>query len=223
MLSETITSELTSITAKFSSIHCMTFGAPPVSTKTLQKSHDSTDNGNKGVFLAFANEGDPVLRLSSAAYLKTLARLLASPLHSPREPSSTAPETHKQDAPPTKGLRKYLPHSLRKSHSPAPPPNSRSSSPTLSLHRTRSTTPPAADEPGAPIWPVPAVPLANAGNLVLLRESSAPHVKTGAAAHSVCVEDLRDALFGDLAQHTLDVYHSRVNALACAAVMGTVR
>jgi len=67
-------SELSALIEKYSSINCITFGAPPISlTPMIPK------RGN-GQFLAFANEGDPVLRLSDAAYVKSLAKLMtASP------------------------------------------------------------------------------------------------------------------------------------------------
>jgi hypothetical protein len=80
MLSISITSDLTALASQFSSVNCVTFGAPPVSLTPLPRRESGS-----GVFLSFANEGDPVLRLCHAAYLKSLVKLMtASP------PSSTA-------------------------------------------------------------------------------------------------------------------------------------
>lgn len=72
MLSNSVYSDLTALASQFPSINCVTFGAPPVSLTPLP----GRDHGS-GVFLAFANEGDPVLRLSNAAYMKSLAKLMA--------------------------------------------------------------------------------------------------------------------------------------------------
>lgn len=75
MLSTSITSDLTTLADQFSSISCVTFGAPPLSLRPLPR----REHGD-GVFLSFANEGDPVLRLSNAAYVKSLVKLMtASP------------------------------------------------------------------------------------------------------------------------------------------------
>jgi hypothetical protein len=83
MLSTSVISDLTSLATQFSSISCVTFGAPPLSLTPLPK----REHGS-GVFLSFANEGDPVLRLSNAAYVKSLAKLMTT---SP--PSSVASTT----------------------------------------------------------------------------------------------------------------------------------
>lgn len=71
MLSTTVTSELTAQANRFPSVHCITFGAPPLSLTPLPQ-HDN------GVNLSFANEGDPVLRISDAAYVKSLAKLMTT-------------------------------------------------------------------------------------------------------------------------------------------------
>jgi hypothetical protein len=73
MLSVTVSSELTTLASQFSSINCVTFGAPPLSlTPLLKREHGS------GVFLSFTNEGDPVTRLSNGAYVKSLVKLLTA-------------------------------------------------------------------------------------------------------------------------------------------------
>jgi hypothetical protein len=78
MLSISVHSDLTALASQFPSINCVTFGAPPLSLTPLQR----PDHGS-GVFLAFANEGDPILRLSDAAYVKSLAKLMTASPPSP--------------------------------------------------------------------------------------------------------------------------------------------
>lgn len=86
MLSTTLTSSLTELAGKFNSINAITFGAPPLSLSPLPvRKH------GHGVFLSFANEGDPIVRFCDAPYLKSLAKLMtASP--PPPPPSSTGPK-----------------------------------------------------------------------------------------------------------------------------------
>jgi hypothetical protein len=89
MLSTTVTSDLTSLAPQFASINCVTFGAPPLSLSPLPGRKHS------GIFLAFANEGDPVLRLSNAAYVKSLAKLM----------TTSPPSSVQSAAPPIKVVR----------------------------------------------------------------------------------------------------------------------
>ncbi len=84
MLSASVYSDLTALAGQFPSINCVTFGAPPLSLTPLPR----RDHGS-GVFLAFANEGDPVLRLSDAAYVKSLAKLMTA---SPPSSGTAAPK-----------------------------------------------------------------------------------------------------------------------------------
>ncbi|PFH61077.1 hypothetical protein XA68_18285 [Ophiocordyceps unilateralis] len=63
-------SELARLAACFRRVHCVTFGAPPVSLLPLTKP--------SSIFLSFVNEGDPVAR-ADKAYVKSLLALLASP------------------------------------------------------------------------------------------------------------------------------------------------
>lgn len=84
MLSTRVQSELNTLTGFFKRVHCITFGAPPVSFLPLQKpSHMHRD---KSLFLSFANEGDLVVR-ADKTYLFSLMRLIAAP------GVSTAPNT----------------------------------------------------------------------------------------------------------------------------------
>ncbi|KAH7414420.1 hypothetical protein DE146DRAFT_763171 [Phaeosphaeria sp. MPI-PUGE-AT-0046c] len=78
MLAASVTSNLTTLASRFFQHQLRNFWC--TTTFRYIRCH-----GN-GVFLSFANEGDPVLRLSNAAYVKSLVKLMtASP------PSAAAP------------------------------------------------------------------------------------------------------------------------------------
>lgn len=76
MLSETVKSELTYLAGFFKRVHCITFGAPPVTLLPLQKS--TAKRHRKSLFFAFANEGDPVVR-ADRAIVRSLLKLYATP------------------------------------------------------------------------------------------------------------------------------------------------
>lgn len=73
-------SELTHLRAFFKRIHCITFGAPPISIKPLQK--PARTQYRKFVFFSFINEGDPVPR-AEKTYVRSLLDLYLSPLPAP--------------------------------------------------------------------------------------------------------------------------------------------
>lgn len=73
MISVTIESELNILTGCFKRIHCVTFGAPPVTLMPLQHPARS-----KNIFLAFANEGDCVVR-ANKQYISTIVRIIVAP------------------------------------------------------------------------------------------------------------------------------------------------
>jgi hypothetical protein len=72
MLATTVESELSILTGCFKRVHCITFGAPPVSFLPLQKPR----RADKSLFLSFINEGDPIAR-ADIPYMLSLAKLLA--------------------------------------------------------------------------------------------------------------------------------------------------
>ncbi|TWU77656.1 hypothetical protein ED733_008134 [Metarhizium rileyi] len=74
MLSDT-DSQLTILAGCFKRIHCITFGAPPISLLPLET---PPEKAFRGLFLSFINEGDPVAR-ASKAYVRSLIELLANP------------------------------------------------------------------------------------------------------------------------------------------------
>ncbi|OGE50112.1 hypothetical protein PENARI_c018G06926 [Penicillium arizonense] len=78
MLSESpaVQSELTHLRGCFRHIHCVTFGAPPISLRPLQPSPAALRS--KSLFFAFINEGDPVAR-ADKGYFLSLLDLYVSP------------------------------------------------------------------------------------------------------------------------------------------------
>ncbi|KAJ5434790.1 hypothetical protein N7491_005385 [Penicillium cf. griseofulvum] len=78
LLSESpaVQSELTHLRGCFKHIHCVTFGAPPISLHPLQLS--PTARKSKSIFFAFINEGDPVSR-ADKGYFLSLLDLYVSP------------------------------------------------------------------------------------------------------------------------------------------------
>jgi hypothetical protein len=80
MMSTKIESELSYLTGFFKRVHCITFGAPPISLRALQKPEDKRHR--KSLFFAFINEGDPIPR-ADKTFVKSLLKLYASPAPSP--------------------------------------------------------------------------------------------------------------------------------------------
>ncbi|KAF1831611.1 alpha/beta-hydrolase [Decorospora gaudefroyi] len=183
MLSSSVESDLTVLASHFASINCVTFGAPPLSLTPLPRRDHAS-----GVFLAFANEGDPVLRLSNGSYVKSLAKLMTA---SPPPASGPTPAA----AQPVKVVRQSRGTRVIRQIVPAAPPT-----PWEEL----------------PLWPTPPAPLTNAGDVVLLRDEE----NGSAVASQVLHEDLREVIFGDLAQHTIEMYIRRVKEVAFAAMIG---
>ncbi|KAJ5773797.1 hypothetical protein N7457_008693 [Penicillium paradoxum] len=71
-----VQSPLTYLRGCFKHVHCVTFGAPPISLRPLQLS--STTRTSKSMFFAFINEGDPVSR-ADKGYFLSLLDLYVSP------------------------------------------------------------------------------------------------------------------------------------------------
>jgi hypothetical protein len=76
MLSQTVESELTYLRCFFKRVHCVTFGAPPISLLPLQKPEGRAYA--KSLFFSFINEGDPVPR-ADRTYVLSLLELYARP------------------------------------------------------------------------------------------------------------------------------------------------
>lgn len=78
MLSEHVQSELIHLRPFFKRVHCVTFGAPPLSIRPLQLPRWNARSPKRSMFFAFINEGDPVPR-AEKAYLRSLMDLYVSP------------------------------------------------------------------------------------------------------------------------------------------------
>ncbi|QKX64653.1 uncharacterized protein TRUGW13939_11829 [Talaromyces rugulosus] len=81
MFSQTVSSELTHLRGLFKRVHCVTFGAPPVSLLPLQRQDCGSGRkpyDSKSLFFGFVNEGDPVAR-ADKTYVKSLLELYAKP------------------------------------------------------------------------------------------------------------------------------------------------
>jgi hypothetical protein len=220
--------ELNILAGCFKRIHCVTFGAPPVSLLPLQK--PARSELKKSLFLSFINEGDPVTR-ADKPYVRSLLDLYSSPAPSspPPGPSNPAAASSSRllrpSAPGTKASASTTSLALQK---PRPGQPARSNS---------ADTPPTL----VPIWPVPPSTLSNAGRLILLR-SVPPRGTNGATngssrnkcgafdadgrmddgvqARAVTDEQLRGVVFGDPVCHMMKLYARRVEVLATNAVVG---
>lgn len=207
-------SELTDLKGFFRHIHCVTFGAPPVSLLPLQK--PTTKAMQKSLFLSFINEGDPVAR-ADWAYLKCLMELYATPGPSPPKGIKVKPSGGDKKA--LKGILK----------------GGKSAS-TLAVNRTRPTAgnrtnsaPSTSSVDARPVWPVPRGTLSSAGKIVLLRTSRKPPSKDPKKggngngeerieARLATDQQLRGCIFGLLMMHKMDVYRERIERMAVGAV-----
>jgi hypothetical protein len=207
-------SELNILTSYFKRIHCVTFGAPPVSLLPLAK--PERRELKKSLFLSFINEGDPVAR-AEKAYVKSLLQLYAA--DAPGSNHDPAANSHK--------LRPLLAG------------NKGTSSSSLTVNKIRPPGPthaksaPAAQATGA-IWPIPPSTLSNAGRLILLRSvpvHNSNHKKRGVfeadsrmddgvQARIVTDEQLRGVIWGDPVCHMMKLYARRIEVLATNAVVG---
>ncbi|KAF4998772.1 hypothetical protein FGRMN_2913 [Fusarium graminum] len=98
MVAQTVGSELNVLANNFKRIHCITFGAPPVSLLPLAK--PESPYTRKSVFLSIVNEGDPVVR-ADKAYVKSLLDLLSSPPPPHRKESKSRSRSRSRDEKPT--------------------------------------------------------------------------------------------------------------------------
>ncbi len=204
MLSQTTKSELNILTGCFKRVHCVTFGAPPVSLLPLSKPAGQERKLKKNLFLSFINEGDPVTR-ADKAYIRSLLELFRGPApkatsHAPAALSYTLDSTSKVNV--NSGFWK----------------NKSSKRP--KLPKRPASAPAAIDRPFSNVvWNVPPATLSNAGRLVLLRiplNGRNEDVKA-------CIttdEQLRGVVFGDPLMHQMELYCRRIEILATKAVTG---
>lgn len=202
-------SELNILSGCFKRIHCITFGAPPISVFPLAK----PDNPalRKSLFLSFLNEGDPITRAHDA-YIRSLIDLYSTP--APKLSSTTESSNAQKHRP---GL------------------GSKSSS-SLSVDKVRPKPKKSKTAPiipsAAPVWKVPDLILSNAGRLVLLRgvakkgseqtrkKKMQERMDEGVVAQMITDEMLRDVIWGDPVNHMMKLYLRRIEVLATNAVTG---
>ncbi|KAI0403976.1 alpha/beta-hydrolase [Xylaria palmicola] len=221
--SKSASSELNLLTGCFKKIHCITFGAPPVSLFPLQTPH--RHELRKSLFYSFVNEGDPVTR-ADKAYVRSLLELFAAPaptganatdstksLVAPVHPSPK-PNNKLQEKNPKPSIASKTARLLMK-------PN-RSPHPNSSAKRNNRPLP-------RPVWRVPPSALSNAGRIVVLRSSN-PHAKVkrtktieerleeGVVAQVASDEKLRGLIWGDPVCHVMRLYAARIEMLAIGAV-----
>lgn len=202
-------SQLTALAGCFKRIHCISFGAPPVSLLPLSK--PNRHELRKSVFLSFLNEGDPVGR-ADKAYVRSLLDLYSSPAPGHSCVVSITPQKLQP-----------LVFNIGKSTS------------ALALDKLRPSVKQSNSAPVStelPIWPVPESALSNAGRIVLLRgveryvsrPNKKKHVQDlmdqGVVAQMVTDDLLRGVVWGDPVCHMMRLYARRIEVLATNAVMG---
>ncbi|KAF2144332.1 uncharacterized protein K452DRAFT_223435 [Aplosporella prunicola CBS 121167] len=209
MLSTTVQSELTRLTDFFKRVHCVTFGAPPVTLLPLSK--PPSPRHKKSLFFAFINEGDPVIRADKEV-IKSLLRLYANP--APHNSSlATLSSATLQSSANLLGVGKKAAAAAKRPHQP----------------KASSWSAPApAHLLPMPSWKVPPGTLSCAGKLVLLRDRPGARHPGAALQHShndhdleACVvedEQLRAVIFGDPVCHMMRLYARRIEVLATRAV-----
>ncbi|KAL0263107.1 hypothetical protein SLS55_002083 [Diplodia seriata] len=185
-----VESELNALTRCFKRVHCVTFGAPPVSLLPLRKPdqhdprHRPVDGHHrkwkKSLFFGFINEGDPVVRADKEV-IKNMLRLYATPAPSPRKNSSgggsssncvltgsmsslALASSTSLLLPGSGGNSKDKDAAGNKKLNPKKKTKSNSWS---SSSAANATTPPP---PPPPTWNVPPGVLSCAGRLILLRD-----------------------------------------------------
>lgn len=206
MMSTKINSELNYLTSFFKRVHCITFGAPPVSLRALKKPLDKRHR--KSLFFSFINEGDPIPRADKMV-LRSLLKLYTTPAPSLTSVGTTIAGmskinlSHAPPAPPPKGSAgRILPHRLMR-------PSKTSLQTTTSSTSTSSTM---------PVWPIPPCTLAPAGRLVVLRQIPGSRSDDAIEAVTVDAETLGKVVYGDLLKHQMRVYKRRIDGVAVRAV-----
>ena len=105
MLAEQVSSELSILAGCFKRIHCLTFGAPPVTLLPLRKT--AGERNRKSLFMSFINEGDPVPR-ADPSYVRSLLRLYASPAPATVNLAKSAAKGRRASAPRDMGLQRTM-------------------------------------------------------------------------------------------------------------------
>lgn len=209
MMSTKIESELSYLTGFFKRVHCITFGAPPISLRALQKPSDARHR--KSLFFAFVNEGDPVPR-ADKTYVKSLIKLYTSPVPSASAVAASINSMAKLNLsqqvvaePPKSRLKSsFVPRLTRPSKA--------------SLQSSTTTTATTASTSSVPKWDIPASTLLPAGRLVVLRPQVGRGGREVIEAVTVDEETFRKVVYGDPMKHQMRMYRERIEGIAVRAV-----
>lgn len=222
MMSNKVESELSYLTAFFKRVHCVTFGAPPISLRSLQKPEDSRHR--KSLFYAFVNEGDPIPR-ADKPFIKSLLRLYVTPAPSPSVGAlGTAMASMSKvnvaqvtpSSPPKSRFKGLLPSLSRPSKASLQTASTGASA----LSGSASTSTATHSE-----WKIPQSTLAPAGRLVVLRPRLGPQRVSKAGNVVECIEAVtvdeekfRRVVYGDPEKHQMVMYRKRIEQIATRAV-----
>ncbi|EGE78046.1 vegetative cell wall protein gp1 [Blastomyces dermatitidis ATCC 18188] len=220
MLSETLKSDLIRMRDYFKRVHCITFGAPPVSLLPLQKPvGPGRDRFQKWLFFSFVNEGDPVPR-ADKAYVRSLVDLYISPAPPlPRSPLTAQGE--KESSATARKSTSSLQQKLYRLGGRKPTSDKNKSS---KNNNRKSDLDETHDQMPTVVWKTPPSSLCAAGNLILLRgadrEKQRNHLLDGGYVEAFLLkdDDLQDVVFGDPMMHVMELYEQRIEILATNAV-----
>lgn len=206
MMSTTVSTDLNYLTGFFKRVHCITFGAPPISLLPLKRPNDKRHR--KSLFYSFINEGDPVPRADKQV-VRSLLKLYASP----------APNTSCSS---TLASLSKLNLSSNQSNSTLQTTSSKTSRPFKSSKPSKTSLNTAASLSSAlssaPTWNIPPCTLSTAGRLVVLRQRAGGRGEDDVEAVTVDEDVLREVVYGDPLKHMMTLYKSRIERLAVKAV-----
>ncbi|KAF2714620.1 alpha/beta-hydrolase [Pleomassaria siparia CBS 279.74] len=200
MMSTTVTSDLNYLTGFFKRVHCITFGAPPISLLPLERPNDRRHR--KSLFFSFINEGDPVPQADKQV-VRSLLKLYASPAPNSSCSATLASLTKLNNAPSNPSNTTFQSASSKYSKP------LKSLKPSSNSLTTMSTT---------PKWEIPPCTLSTAGRLVVLRPKVGTRAEEDIEAVTVDEEVLRGLVYGDPLKHMMSLYKSRIEQLAVRAV-----
>ncbi|TGO37231.1 hypothetical protein BHYA_0102g00170 [Botrytis hyacinthi] len=190
-------SELNVLTGYFKRIHCITFGAPPISLLPLEK--PKTRAASKSIFMSFVNEGDLVAR-ADFAYVRSLLDLYSTPT-----PGKSALEPLKLGLKSCKSSNALL---TKKKHS-KPDPH-------VALGPIWHVPEATLSIAGSIVLLRGVDRLGNAEGSKKLQD----RMDDGVIAQIVSDELLRGVVWGDPVSHMMKLYARRIEVLATNAVMG---
>ncbi|EED19816.1 conserved hypothetical protein [Talaromyces stipitatus ATCC 10500] len=200
MLSQTVSSELTELQDLFKRVHCVTFGAPPISLLPLQKP-TGKPRYYKNIFFAFVNEGDPVAR-ADKAYVRSLLELYARPDPRPSSSSLKLPSCSSDS--------KITTISGKGKPTWNVPEATLSLAGRIIVLRTRKFSSSSSPHRSSK------------------HQGDSKRKKTSSSSSNISLEavtasdaELRGLIFGDPLMHTMDLYAQRIEQLATKAVVGS--